>query len=42
LACSTLGVEGRVGVTRWGLGRLTSTSITPTNLHNPNNKLVSV
>jgi hypothetical protein len=44
-ACSlvhnTLGVEGRVGASRWGLGRLISTSITPTNLHKPNNKLVS-
>jgi len=41
LARSTLGVEGCVGVLGWGLGRLTSKSITHTNLHKPN-KLVSV
>jgi hypothetical protein len=42
LACSTSGVEGRAKAPRWGLGRLTSNSITHTNLHKPNNKLVSV
>jgi hypothetical protein len=34
-------VEGHVGTPGWGLGRLTSKSITHTNLHKPNNKLVS-
>jgi hypothetical protein len=42
LAHSTLGVEGCVGALGWGLGRLTSKSITHMNLHKPNNKLVSV
>ncbi len=41
LACSTLGVEGHAGVSGWGLRRLTSNSITHTDLHKPNNKLVS-
>jgi hypothetical protein len=45
-ACSlthnTSGVEGRVGALRWGLGRLTSKSITHTDLHKPNNKLINV
>jgi hypothetical protein len=41
LACNTSEVEGCVGVPRWGLGRLTSKSITHTNLHKPNNKFVS-
>jgi hypothetical protein len=41
LAHSTLGVEGHVEAPEWGLGRLTSNSITHTNLHKPNNKLVS-
>jgi hypothetical protein len=35
------GVKGRVGAPGWGLGRLTSTSIIHTELHKPNNKLVS-
>ncbi len=41
LAYNTLGVEGHAGALGWGLGRLTSNSITHTNLHKPNNKLVS-
>ncbi len=41
LACSTSGLEGRVGAMGWGVERLTSNSITHTNLHKPNNKLVS-
>jgi hypothetical protein len=44
-ACSlirdTSGVEGRVGTLGWGLKRLTSESITHTDLHKSNNKLVS-
>jgi hypothetical protein len=39
---STSGVEGCVGASGWGLGRLTSKSITHTDLHKPNNKLISV
>ncbi len=42
LAHNTFGVEGHVGAPKWGLGRSTSKSITHTNLHKPNNKLVSV
>jgi len=42
LACSTSGVEGCIGDSKWGLRRLTSKSITHTDLHKPNNKLVSV
>jgi hypothetical protein len=34
-------VKGHVGTSGWGLGRLTSNSITRTNMHKPNNKLVS-
>jgi hypothetical protein len=41
LAHNTLGVEGRVGASGWGLGQVTSGSIIHTNLHKPNNKLVS-
>jgi len=41
LVRSTLKVEGHVGASRLGLRRLTSNSITHTNLHKPNNKLVS-
>jgi hypothetical protein len=41
LARSTLGVEGGAGALRWGLGRVTSKSITHMHLHKPNNKLVS-
>jgi hypothetical protein len=42
LAHSTLGAEGLAGASRWGLGRLTRNLITHTDLHKPNNKLVSV
>jgi hypothetical protein len=41
LARSTLGVEGHVGALGWGLGGLTSKLITHTDLHKPNDKLVS-
>jgi len=41
LVRSTLEVEGRARVPGWGLGRLTSNSITHTDLHKPNNNLVS-
>jgi len=41
LACSTSRVEGHVGALGWGLGILTSKSITYIDLHKPNNKLVS-
>jgi hypothetical protein len=39
---TTLRVEGCVGAPKWGLGRVISESIIHTNLHKPNNKLVSV
>jgi len=42
LARSTFGVEGHAEAPRWGLGRVTSNSITHMNLHKLNNKLVSV
>ncbi len=38
---STLGVEGYVGAPGWGLGQMISGSSIHTNLHKPNNKLVS-
>ncbi len=41
LARSTLGVEGRVEAPGWGLGIMTSKSITHTDLHKSNNKLVN-
>jgi hypothetical protein len=41
LAHSTLGVEGCAGTPRWGLGKMTSKTITHTDLHKPNNKLIS-
>jgi hypothetical protein len=41
LVRSTLGVEGRVGAPKWGLGRMTSKSIIHMDLHKPNNKLVN-
>jgi hypothetical protein len=41
LVRNTFGVEGHVGALGWGLGRLTSNSIIHTDLHKPNNKLVS-
>jgi hypothetical protein len=34
-------VEGRVGISRWGLRKVTSGSIIHMNLYKPNNKLVS-
>jgi hypothetical protein len=37
---NTLGIEGRVGTLRWGLGRMISKSIIHSDLHEPN-KLVS-
>ncbi len=41
LVCNTLGVEGRARALGQGLGRMTSKSIIHTDLHKPNNKLVS-
>jgi hypothetical protein len=41
LTCSTLGVEAHVGAPRWGLRRMINKSITHTDLHKPNNKLVN-
>jgi hypothetical protein len=41
LVCSTSKVEGHAGAPGWGLGRLTSNSITHTDVHKPNNELVS-
>jgi len=41
LVRNILGVEGHAGALGWGLGRLTSKSITHMDLHKPNNKLVS-
>jgi hypothetical protein len=41
LACNTLGVKGCVGAPRSKLGRLTSKSIIHTDLHKPDNKLIS-
>ncbi len=41
LTHSTSGVEGACWSSEMGLGRLTSNSIIHTNLHKPNNKLVS-
>jgi len=42
LARNISGVEGHVGAPGWELRRLTNKSITYTDLHKPNNKLVSV
>jgi hypothetical protein len=39
LAHNISGVEGRVGALGWGVGRLTSKSITHMDLHKLNNKL---
>jgi len=39
LAHNTLGVKGCAGALGWGLERLTSNSITHTDLHKLNNKL---
>ncbi len=41
LVCNILGVEGHVEASRWELKWVTSGSIIHTNLHKPNNKLVS-
>ncbi len=41
LTRSTSREEERARTPGWGLGRLTSNSITHTDLHKPNNKLVS-
>jgi hypothetical protein len=41
LVRNTLRVEGHVGASGLGLQRLTNNSITHTDLHKPNNKLVS-
>jgi len=41
LARSISGVEGCGGASGWGLGQLTSKSIIHTDLHKPNNKLIS-
>jgi hypothetical protein len=42
LACNTSGVEGRARSLGWALGQVTSKLIIHTNLHKPNNKLISV
>jgi hypothetical protein len=42
LVRSTSGVERHAGLPGWVLRRLTSNSITYTDLHKPNNKLVNV
>jgi hypothetical protein len=42
LACSTSKVEGHAGTLRWGLKKLTNKSITHTDMHKLNNKLISV
>jgi hypothetical protein len=41
LARNISGVEGHARILGWGLRRLMSKSITYTDLHKPNNKLVS-
>jgi hypothetical protein len=41
LVRNTSGVERPVGVSRWGLRRMTSKSITHTDLQKPNNKLIN-
>jgi hypothetical protein len=41
LVRNTLGVKGRVGAPGWGLKQATNRSNIFTNLHKPNNKLVS-
>jgi hypothetical protein len=41
LARSTSGVDERAGALGWGIGQVTNGSIIHTNLHKPNNKLVS-
>jgi hypothetical protein len=34
MACSTLGIKGHAGAPGWGLGKVTSKSITHTDMHN--------
>ncbi len=41
LVRSTSRVEGHVGALRWGLGQMTNRLIIHSDLHKPNNKLVS-
>jgi hypothetical protein len=41
LARNTFEVKGHAWTPRWGVGRMTSNSITHKDLHNPNKKLVS-
>jgi hypothetical protein len=41
LAHNTLRIERHAKASRWGLGWVTSESTIYTDLHNPNNKLVS-
>jgi hypothetical protein len=41
LVYNTSKVEGHAGAPGWGLGRLTSNSITHLDVHKPNNGLVS-
>jgi hypothetical protein len=41
LACNISRVEGCIEVPGWGLGQMKSRSIIHTDLHKPNNKLVS-
>jgi len=41
LVCNTSKVEGHARYSGWGLGRLTSNSVTHTDVHKPNNELVS-
>jgi len=42
LVRNILKVEGHVGILKWGLTRVKSKSIIHTDLHKPNNKLISV
>jgi hypothetical protein len=41
LAHNTLGVKGHAGASKWGLEKVITRSIIHTDLHKPNNKLVS-
>ncbi len=41
MACNTSKVEGHAKALGWGLGQVTSKSITHMNLHKPNSKLIS-
>jgi hypothetical protein len=40
--CNILGVEAHARAQGWGLGKIISESITRTDLHKPNNKLVNM